>query len=141
MRFPAPHSIHAPAASTPRQTDPPPDQSAPPNSPASRRAASARSPLASPAPASEVVTTAVAGAPLRAVRGFFLLRVSSARGVHPDPVGASLRYPFLFLPSPSILQPPHRRLSTRSPAASFVFFPARFPEFQAARGVAAAARR
>src|SRR5260370_35082973 len=123
MRFPAPHSIHAPAASTPRQTDPPPDQSAPPNSPASRRAASARSPLASPAPASEVVTTAVARAPLRAVRGLLLLRVSSARGVHPAPVGPSLRYRFLSLPSPSLLHPPHLRLSPPPPSAPSPFSP------------------
>src|SRR6266849_810324 len=84
MRSPAPHSIHAPAASTPRPSDPPPEQSAPPSSPASPPAASARLPLASPAPASKVAPEGAARAPSRAVRGFFLLRVSFAHSACPE---------------------------------------------------------
>src|SRR6266436_2138834 len=123
----APHSIHARAVYTPHQMDPPPDQSAPPNFPATRRATSVQRKLASPAPASEVAAEAAAHAPSPAIPARALLCASSARS-------ASLRYlfplsfPLLFLPS--IFQPRHLRPSKRSRAASFGFFPARFPEFQ-----------
>src|SRR6266852_3955509 len=64
--------------------DPPPDQSLLPSSPAPPRAASARSSRASPAPVSKVAPEGAARAPSRAVRGFFLLRVSSARSAFPE---------------------------------------------------------
>src|SRR5260370_24427115 len=112
--------------------DPPPDQSALPSSPESRRAASPRSPGASPAPASRVAAEGAARALSPTIPERVLLCASSSRF-------ASLRYLLLRFSSPAIPRQPHRRPSTRSLAASFGFFPAWSPEFQSDRRAAAAA--
>src|ERR1700674_5605355 len=105
-RAPAPHSMHEPEAYTPHRTDLPPDQSAPPNSRASRRAASARSPLGSPAPASRGAAEAAARAPSPAIPARVLLYASSARSASPRCLFPLLFPPLLFPPLffPSISQ-------------------------------------
>src|SRR5260370_572895 len=128
-RSPAPHSIHAPAARIPHQTDPPQDQLPLPNSPAIRRATSAQSSRVSPEPASKAAAEAKARAPSPIIRGFFFhcgfaaqpafLRCLFLRFLLCDSPVYSVSLRYLFFPSRSILQHPSRR----SLAASCAFFP------------------
>src|SRR6267143_313730 len=115
-RSPAPHSIHAQEARVPHQTDPPPDQSPPPNSPAFHRAASVQRTLVSPAPASKAAAKTAAPAPSPAVLALFLpcafcVHLASQRCLFlrlllcdSSAHSASLRC--CFLSSPPILRPP-----------------------------------